>query len=147
MTVYKKIGIGLLALLIIIQFIRPSRNIASSESENEITKKYSVPENVKVVLQESCYDCHSNTTRYPWYTNIQPVGWWIQSHVNEGKEHLNFSEFGAYSEKKAKHKFEEIEESMNTGWMPLESYLIIHRDAKLTTEQADAMRTWAAALK
>lgn len=147
MSLAKKIGIGLLIALMVIQFIRPTRNISAQPSENDITLKYSVPENVQIVLKESCYDCHSNTTRYPWYTNIQPVGWWIQSHVNEGKQHLNFSEFGAYPEKKAKHKFEEIEESMNTGWMPLESYLIIHSDAKLTKEQSDAMRTWAAALK
>lgn len=147
MSLAKKIGIGLLVILIVIQFIRPTRNISAQPSENDITLKYSVPENVQIVLQESCYDCHSNNTRYPWYTNIQPVGWWIQSHVNEGKQHLNFSEFGTYAEKKAKHKFEEIEESMNTGWMPLESYLIIHADAKLSKEQSDAMRTWAAALK
>lgn len=142
----KKIMYAILGLLIVIQFIRPGRN-EGNDGENAIEKKYNVPNEVKVILKESCYDCHSNATRYPWYANIQPVGWWIQSHINEGKEHLNFSEFGTYAEKKAKHKFEEIEESMETGWMPLESYLYIHSDAALSAEQALAVKNWASALK
>ena len=146
MSLTKKIIYAILGLLIIIQFIRPSRN-ERGPSENDISKKYNVPSEVQIILKESCYDCHSNNTRYPWYTNIQPVGWWIQSHINEGREHLNFSEFGTYAEKKAKHKFEEIEESMETGWMPLESYLIIHSEAALSPEQALAVKNWASALK
>ena len=143
----QKALVGIFILLIVIQFIRPQRNLSDRGSENEIALKYPVPAEVQGILKNSCYDCHSNNTRYPWYSHIQPIGWWIQSHVNEGKEHLNFSEFGTYSEKRARHKFEEIEESMNTGWMPLESYTIIHKDAILTAEQSNAVRTWAASLK
>lgn len=84
---------------------------------------------------------------YPWYANIQPVGLWMQSHVNDGKRHLNFSEFGSYPEKKAKHKFEEIEDATSNGWMPLGSYLLIHGDARLSPEQAKAVSEWAGALK
>ncbi|NOT74774.1 MAG: heme-binding domain-containing protein [Cyclobacteriaceae bacterium] len=143
----RKILIGLLVALILIQFIRPTRNISTGENPNEISKHYAVPEQVHKVLVYSCYDCHSNNTKYPWYTNIQPVGLWLQSHVEDGKRHLNFDEFGTYPEKKAKHKFEEIEETTKTEWMPLESYLIIHGDAKLTKEQWEEMRVWASSLK
>lgn len=143
----KKIGLGLLAVLVVIQFIRPTRNISTSESLNEISKFYDVPGEVHAVLKKSCYDCHSNNTVYPWYTNIQPVGLWLQSHVNEGKGELNFSEFGTYPQKKAKHKFEEIEEVVSEGEMPLSSYTLIHRDTKLTPEQSSAIAVWAGALK
>lgn len=143
----KKIGLGLLFVLVVIQFIRPTRNSSAGESPNEISKFYNVPVEIHAVIKKSCYDCHSNNTEYPWYTNIQPVGLWLQSHVNEGKRELNFSEFGTYEQKKAKHKFEEIEEVVGEGEMPLTSYTLIHRDTKLTAEQSSAIAAWAGALK
>ncbi len=143
----KKIGLGLLVALVVIQFVRPTRNSSASESLNDISKFYDVPDEVHAVLKKSCYDCHSNNTVYPWYTNIQPAGLWLQSHVNDGKEELNFSEFGAYDQKRAKHKFEEIGEVVGEAEMPLSSYTLIHRDAKLTSEQSSAIAAWASALK
>lgn len=143
----KKIGLGLIAVLVIIQLIRPTRNSSTTESPNEISKYYQVPADIHAVLKKSCYDCHSNTTTYPWYSNIQPVGLWLQSHVNEGRGELNFDEFGSYDQKKAKHKFEEIEEVIREEEMPLESFTFIHRDAKLTPEQSASIAAWAGALK
>lgn len=143
----KKIGLGLIAVLVVIQFIRPTRNSSTGESPNEISKYYQVPADIHAVLKKSCYDCHSNNTVYPWYTNIQPVGWWLQSHVNEGRGELNFEEFGTYEQKKAKHKFEEIEEVVQDEEMPLKSYTLIHRDTKLTPEQSASIAAWAGALK
>lgn len=142
-----KIIIGILAVLVVIQFIRPTRNAGEMDGPNEISKHYQVSAEIHAVLKKSCYDCHSNSTNYPWYANIQPLGWWLQSHINEGKDELNFSEFGTYAEKKAKHKFEEIEELVNEGEMPLKSYTLIHGDAKLSAEQTAAIAAWAGALK
>jgi hypothetical protein len=147
MSITRKVLIGSLILLIGIQFIRPSRNLGEVETENEISKKYQLSTQLHAVLKQSCYDCHSNRTAYPWYSNVQPIGWWLQGHVNEGKEHLNFSEFGTYPEKKAKHEFEEIEDAAANGWMPLESYVWMHRNAKLTPEQSRAIAEWAGGLK
>ena len=143
----KKIITGLIGIVVIMQLLRPTRNVSDQISENEISKHYQIPEELHAILKKSCYDCHSNNTQYPWYVNIQPIGWWLQSHVNDGKRHLNFSEFGSYPEKKAKHKFEEMEDAMTNGWMPLESYLLIHQEAKLTPEQYKSMAQWAGALK
>ncbi|MEY4930007.1 MAG: hypothetical protein RI909_731 [Bacteroidota bacterium] len=143
----KRIGLGLLVVLLVIQFLRPARNISESESANEISNHYAVPAEIHAVLKTSCYDCHSNNTKYPWYSQIQPVAWWLQSHINEGKGELNFSEFGTYEQKKAKHKFEEIEEVVREGEMPLSSYTFIHRDTKLSQEQSAAIALWAGALK
>lgn len=134
---------GLLIVLIAIQFIRPSKNHSDVLiSENDISYTYAITEDVHSIFINKCYDCHSNTTRYPWYNNIQPIAWWLSSHVKEGKDELNFSEFKSYTEKRAIHKLEEISEAVNDGWMPLKSYLWMHHDAKITESDRTAINTW-----
>ncbi|MDX2047135.1 MAG: heme-binding domain-containing protein [Chitinophagaceae bacterium] len=140
---FKKILIVLLVILVIIQFIRPGRNISAAVSPNDISHKYHVPETVQSILKTSCNDCHSNNTVYPWYANVQPVAWWLQHHVNEGKSELDFSEFLTYSPKKAHHKMEEVIEMVKEGEMPLNSYLWVHKDAKLSADQKKMLTDWA----
>jgi hypothetical protein len=140
---FKKILIALLVILVIIQFIRPERNISAAVSPNDIGHKYHVPETVQSILKTSCNDCHSNNTVYPWYANVQPVAWWLQHHVNEGKSELDFSEFLTYSPKKAHHKMEEVIEMVKEGEMPLNSYLWVHKDAKLSADQKKMLTDWA----
>jgi len=147
MTLTKKILYAVLAILVVIQFIRPAKNEGELEGQSDISKKYEVPADVHAILKTSCYDCHSNKTTYPWYVNIQPIGWWLQHHVNEGKEELNFSEFATYTEKRAKHKFEEIADEVKEGEMPISSYTIIHHNAVLTAEQNKLVVEWAEKLK
>jgi hypothetical protein len=138
----RKILYVLLAALVIIQFFRPGRNQSAGPFPNDVTTQFPLASETKSVLEVACYDCHSNNTRYPWYTNVQPVGWWLQNHVNEGKSELNFSEFATYAPKKQHHKFEEIKEAVTEGWMPLDSYKWIHKDAVLTKEQSAAIAKW-----
>lgn len=148
MTRSRKILLSIAIVLVAIQFIRPSRNNGDIDGANFISKKYTVPENVRAILKQSCFDCHSNKTNYPWYANIQPVGWWLQySHINDGKRHLNFSEYASYSEKKAKRKFEEIADEVREGEMPLGTYTFLHHHATLSQEQAKAIIDWAESLK
>ena len=142
----KKIIIALVGILIIIQFLQPSKNIAEGVSENDITHVYQMPEKVINTFKSKCYDCHSQNTTYPWYYNVQPIGWWMDFHIREGKDELNFSEFKTYQTKKANHKLEEITEAVNEGWMPLNSYLWMHRDAKVTPEEASAITAWVKSL-
>ena len=143
----KKIFLVILALLVIIQFIRPARNVSSSTSANDITKHFTVPDDVNLILKRACNDCHSNNTIYPWYTNIQPVGWWMANHVKEGKGHLNFSEFGSYTPKKQHHKLEEVVEMVKESEMPLDSYTWMHKDAKLTEQERVLIVNWAEILR
>src|SRR5690606_36909495 len=89
---------------------------------------------------------HSNNTVYPWYTNIQPIGWWMASHINEGKEELNFSTFGTYAKERADHKLEEIIEVLDEGTMPLQSYLWMHGDAAVTQEESQLITAWIISL-
>jgi len=140
----KKIFVGLLILFVAIQFIQPGKNL-SDDRTYDITTKYEVPQNINAMLEVACNDCHSNKTRYPWYSNIQPVDWWMTDHVNDGKRHLNFSEFTKRKIAVQNHKFEEIVETVKEKEMPLSSYtwMGVHNDADLTDEQRTAIADWA----
>ncbi|MFO7258012.1 MAG: heme-binding domain-containing protein [Bacteroidota bacterium] len=142
----RKIVFGLLAVLIIIQFIRPARNIDDAPQPGDIANIYALPDGVHDVLKAKCYDCHSNNTTYPWYTNIQPIGWWIDWHIREGKDELNFSTFADYPKERADHKLEEIIEVLEGGTMPLKSYLWMHGDAAVTQEESQRIVAWIASL-
>ncbi|MFD2932384.1 heme-binding domain-containing protein [Spirosoma flavum] len=144
---FRKILLIFLGAFVLIQFVRPEKNQITGISANDIATKYAIPADVHNVLKRSCFDCHSNNTVYPWYDNIQPVSWWLNSHIKEGKDELNFSEFATYSPKKADHKLEKIGEAVTDGWMPLGSYLWIHRDAKLSSEEAKLVSNWASQLR
>lgn len=136
--------IGLLALLVLAQLYRPERNL-SNEQAHHVSTKYPIPAEVEAILQPACYDCHSNLTRYPWYANVQPVASWLANHVQEGKKHLNFSEFTHRRIAVQNHKFEEIIEMVKEGEMPLDSYTWTHGDAKLSQEQRQVLVAWAQA--
>jgi len=140
----KKILIGLLVVLVLIQFFRPEKN-DSNDLTLDVSTKYKVPEDVSQILRVACNDCHSNKTNYPWYSQIQPVAWWLNDHVTEGKEHLNFSNFTQLPIAVQNHKFEEVIEVIDENEMPLESYtyLGLHPEAKLTEDQKTALKTWA----
>lgn len=130
----KFISIALIGLLVIIQVFRVDTTNPPVISANEFVNS-ETPTQVVDLLKISCYDCHSNTTTYPWYTQIAPVSWWLKNHVNEGRSELNFSEWTKYSAKKADHKLEECIEMLQEDEMPLASYTWMHKDAKLNSEQ------------
>lgn len=142
----KKIGLGLLAILVIIQFFGPEKN-QSDDLTQDISTKYQVPTAVNSILKVACNDCHTNNTRYPWYANIQPIGWWLNDHVKHGKGHLNFSTFTSRRVAIQNHKFEEIVEMVEEGEMPLDSYTNfgLHSEANLSQDQRNILINWAKA--
>ena len=143
MGLFKKILLVILIAFVAIQFIRPARNTSGLVLPTDITKTVNIPATVLNDLKHSCYDCHSNNTRYPWYVNIQPFGWILAGHVKDGKENLNFSEFGAYSERKQANKLKSIKLSIKDGSMPLSSYAVMHPNAKLSIENKNLVNDWA----
>ena len=147
MKIIKKILVGLLVVLILIQFIRPEKNISSGPYPNSITNHYTVPDDVQTLLKRSCYDCHSNNTYYPWYNTIQPVAWLLAHDVNEGKEHLNFDEFNSYTVVQKQDKLKECAEDVREDEMPMGIYTIIHRDAVLSASEKQGLIDWADSLK
>lgn len=136
----------LIILLIVIQFYRPSQNVQKTTPKTNIFEVEQASDYVKDLISTSCYDCHSNNTVYPWYNNIAPVSWWLDHHVDEGKKELNFDAWGTYSEKRKNHKLKEIKKQLEEKEMPLESYLWIHKDAKLTEDQVKTIVDWARTL-
>ncbi|MEO7984348.1 MAG: heme-binding domain-containing protein [Bacteroidota bacterium] len=139
----KKILIVLLIALVIIQFIHPKKNKADGLQPNYIGNSFAIPADVKNILAKACNDCHTNNTRYPWYTNLQPVHWWLDKHIREGKRGLNFDEYTSRNLRFQYHKMEDVIEQVKEGGMPLNSYTWIHKDARLTEEQKNKIIGWA----
>ena len=139
----KKILIVLLVIIVIIQFIHPKRNKTKEVQPYAVSNLYPAPENVNSILVKACLDCHSNNTRYPWYTNFQPFDWWITNHIRDGKKALNLDEYTNKSLRYQFHKMEEIVEMVKDDKMPIKSYKWVHKDAKLTTEEKSALIGWA----
>lgn len=138
----------LLFVLIVIQFFRPAKNIASGQQAyaSDITTVHAVPDDVQVILKKACYDCHSNNTRYPWYNKIQPVAWWLAGHIKDGKQALNYSEFATYSLRKQYNRLLQTSELVKKGEMPFSSYTWIHKDAILTEAEKISLSSWTGAL-
>lgn len=140
--VLKKILYILLIIVVLIQLYRPEKNISTETPIADFLTLTSANDEISTLIKNSCYDCHSNNTKYPWYAEIAPISWWISGHVDHGKEELNFSEWSSYSEKKMKHKLKEIVEVLEEKEMPLESYIPMHPEAKLSDDQIQQLITW-----
>ena len=138
-----KILLAIVILFIAIQFIPSTQNIDGQESTSDISKTVIMPSKVHSVLKNACYDCHSNNTDYPWYSKIQPVRLMMDRHVKEGKEELNFSEFGSYSTRSQISKLKGLANSIKDNIMPLSSYKLMHKNANLSDEEKNLIINWA----
>lgn len=143
MKIIKKILVFLLIVFVLMQFFGPERNNGKVSSLEAFITETNPPENVKSMIKESCFDCHSNVTRYPWYFNITPINYWMAEHIEHGKEELNFSKWTTYSLKRKEHKMEEVWEEVKKRKMPLNSYTWTHSGADLSQEEIDAIVNWA----
>ena len=139
----KGVALALAILFAGAQVIRPAKTNPELAEKNALASRLHVPSHVEAMLKRACYDCHSHSTQWPWYSSVAPVSWFVIDHVNEGRGHLNFSEWAKYDAKKAAHKLEEICEMVQAGEMPLKSYLPLHPNARLSTEDVRALCDWA----
>jgi hypothetical protein len=142
MKIVKKFGWALLFVLIVAQFFGPEKNEGDLTSLAIFIEETNPPEEVHKIMKSSCFDCHSNSSNYPWYSNITPVNYWMADHVKEGKKELNFSKWGEYSLKKKEHKMEEFYEQVEKKEMPLDSYTWTHSEANLTDAQIKQIVDW-----
>jgi hypothetical protein len=132
----------ILSACIALQFIQPARNKNGQVPANDFAKVYVVPVPVQTLLQNACYDCHSNNTRYPWYVHTQPMAWIMARHIKNGKAMLNFSEFGAYPTRRQASKLKDIAHTMQDNTMPLFSYTIMHKSANLSPSDKKLLIDW-----
>jgi len=142
MKIFKIIAVVLFIAFVGIQFLPKQINKSQTISEADFLVVNKVPANIKNKLQTSCYDCHSNNTRYPWYNKIQPVAMFLENHVKDGKKELNFSEWDSLSVRRKKNKLRSIVNQIKDDQMPLSSYIIIHTDAKFTDAEKQEMIQW-----
>lgn len=143
MKIVKKLVLILLVVFVVAQFFGPQKNQGSLASIEPFLAETNPPEDVKAILKETCYDCHSDVTRYPWYNNITPVNYWLAAHVNDGKKHFNMSNWEGNTVKRKDHKFEELIEMVEAKEMPLKSFTLTHSEANLTDAQIKSVVDWA----
>ncbi len=140
---WKRGGLIVLIGLIVIQFFQPEKNQGSVSGESDLLTIVSIPDSLAVLLRKACYDCHSNHTTYPWYNNISPFSWYISKHVKDGKADLNLSLFGTLDKASKIGALSDIYDAVESGTMPLQSFMIIHNDAKLSGDEIEAICDWA----
>lgn len=138
----KKILLALLLLFIAIQFIRPAHNKSEQVQPTDFAKIYTVPDSIQIILRTACYDCHSENTHYPWYSNIQPLAWIMANHIKNGKDKLNFSEFGNYTVRRQISKLKGIAGQIKDDEMPLSSYKMLHKNARLSQVEKILLIDW-----
>ncbi len=130
------------AVLLLAQLIPVDRSVPEVPAEQDFMASVEVPEAIGTLIKDACYDCHSYQTTYPWYAKVAPVSFWIQNHINHGRDELNFNEWTTYSIKKAAHKLEESAEEVGEQHMPLASYTWLHPEAQLDEAQSGALAQW-----
>ena len=147
MKTLKIILLILLVAFVGVQFIPTERNQTNIVPVTDFMLVNNVPNNIKNKLQVSCYDCHSNNTKYPWYNKIQPVAWFLEEHIRDGKKELNFSEWESLSNRRKASKLRSIIKQIESGEMPLNSYTLIHKDAKFSKEETNEIINFITQLK
>lgn len=141
----KKVLMGVFAFLLLAQLVRPDFQNPSADPSLDFAKTANPPADVVASLKKACYDCHSNETKWPWYSQIAPISWWTANHVAEGREHLNFSTFGQLSPGDRAEMLGEAGEAIQEGEMPMSSYLWMHSEAKLSATEKQALLAWLGA--
>lgn len=139
--ILKYIGLFLLVVLVVMQFIRPEKNNGGFEGITSFKNETKPSDEVFMILKQNCFDCHSDITKYPWYAEIAPISYWLADHVKHGKGDFNVSAWETYSVKKKDHKLEELIEEIEKGKMPLDSYTWVH--GKLPKEDQELLINWA----
>jgi hypothetical protein len=140
---YKSFGLAAILLFALAaQIFQPRPSNPPIDPSRTVQARLAVPSDVSAVLDRSCRDCHSNATTWPWYSKVSPASWLVVSDVNEGRDHLNFSEWGAYDAKRVDHELEEICEHVREGEMPLSSYTWLHPAAKLSKDDVVILCGW-----
>ncbi len=134
-----KILILTFVVFVVIQLFRIDKTNPPVHSEDNFVEIYQTPDSLQTLIKNACYDCHSNESIYPWYAEVAPISWVIKGHINEGREHLNFSDFGKYNKDQMEHVLMEAAEQLEKGKMPMRSYVNFHEEANLSEAERQAL--------
>ncbi|MCB0747630.1 MAG: heme-binding domain-containing protein [Ignavibacteriae bacterium] len=142
-----KILIALVLLLVIIQFFTIDKTNPPAQVDKDFITISNPPAELASMIKNSCYDCHSNQTKYPWYSNVAPVSWLLKNHIDDGRKHLNFSTWSEYDLKKKDRKLDECVEMIQSGDMPMKPYVFMHSEATLNDIQRNQLVKWLKSIK
>jgi hypothetical protein len=142
----KRLGVGLIIFLALSQFIRPARTNPPTDPRKTLEAAAHPPATVAVILDRACGDCHTNRTRWPWYTNVAPISWWIIDHVNEGRRRVSYDDWGDYDPARQRKELDQTCQRVDRQNMPLTSYLLVHGEAALSDRDRQAICDWTRAM-
>ena len=138
----KRVILILIAIAVLIQLYRPAKINPPEDAGKTLHATAQLPSDVAQTLDRSCRDCHTNRTAWPKYSYVAPVSWVIVDDVNEGRRHVNFSEWGSYSPERQQRKLDDICDEVKDGGMPLRQYTWMHAGTALNQQQRDAVCAW-----
>ncbi len=140
----KKFLLALAGFLVVIQILQPARTNPPIVASKSLTAHVHVPEDVYSFLIRSCGDCHSNQTRWPWYSHVAPLSWVITDDVNEGRRHMNFEDWDALEDpQKANDRLTGICEEIRQKGMPPFSYRMVHASKRLNSQEISDICAWS----
>ena len=135
----KRILLIVLTIGVVAQFFQPDRSVPPIVPANDMLAMTQAPNEIRTLVQGACYDCHSDNSTYPWYASVIPLNFWLQDHINEGREKMNFSR---WNEPSSQEEAYECAEVVQEGEMPPGNYAFIHGHAQLTDAQRAQLVTW-----
>lgn len=141
-SIVRWLGVALLVASAGVQFVRPERINPPSDPADAMSAHLKLPAEVEGILDRSCRDCHSHQTVWPWYSGVAPASWLVAHDVEEGREHLNFSTWSDLSALDQRESLKDICKEVRRGSMPIKAYLIVHRDAALSSGDVEALCAW-----
>jgi hypothetical protein len=130
---------------VLMQLSRPARTNPVADESRALEVSLHVTPEVKAIFARACDDCHTNRTRWPWYSEVAPVSWWLTDHVRHGRRHMNFSDWARYTPREADQMLGEICRLSKVEAMPLSSYTLMHRDAILSPQDVGTLCAWSQA--
>lgn len=139
----KKIIIILIAIVVLIQFYPMDKPTVTIDNPNDLITTSNVPKNISTLLKNACYDCHSNESTFPWYSNVAPVKWMLYDHISEAREELNFSNWNSLETDDKADLLDDISSMVLEEEMPLKGYTILHSEANLSEADRELIATWA----
>jgi cytochrome c551/c552 len=145
LRIVKWVAIVLALAVVGIQFVRPARTNPPLEQTQTLEAHTQMTPEVAKIFERSCNDCHSNKTTWPWYSNVAPVSWWLIDHVDHGRSHLNYSQWGRLRLADQEKSLQEICDEVLDGNMPLPSYLPMHPQARLSEQDKKVLCDWTEA--
>ena len=140
----KRILPVLAGIFVLMQVVRIDKFNPPVDPGIDFTTIAQAPAEIRALIKDACYDCHSHQTQYPWYSNVAPVSWWIKNHVNEGLEHFNFNTLGALDSEELDEALNSAAEAVEEHEMPLSSYTWVHPKARLSDDQRLLLAAWLA---